>query len=281
MKNEHGLTLIELLIVIVISALLTGGIYATFISQQSSYAIQTGVTDMQQNARAALALMEKDIRMAGSGIGSSTFTVQDYDGAGATFNISNISQVIEIDVTPGTPDSVTVVYASQRVAKVSDVNANKVTLSAVTGLGTANGTQYIAFESENQVYTITNIDTIGNVLTLDSIPPAHLADMRSTEAPPGAWAYLVTAITYQVDMARNTLERVASNQIGTTPDTDDLWDDIANYINDLQIDYPFDPGTGPDNNLVRVTLTSTFTDHEETVRTREHQAVIQIRNIGL
>jgi prepilin-type N-terminal cleavage/methylation domain-containing protein len=279
-NNESGFTLIELLIVIVISALLTVGIYATFMSQQRSYAIQTGVTDMQQNARAALALMEKDIRMAGSGIGSS-FTVQDFDGV-------NIGQVIRI--THGSPDSVTVVYAAQRLAKVLVVNANQVTLSAVTGFGTndeAKGTQYIAFESENEVYTITNIDTIGKVLTLDSSPPANLATMRSTEAPPdepegpGAWAYLVRAITYQVDTARNTLERVASDQIGTPPDTDDLWDDIANYINDLQIDYPFDPGTGPDNNLLQVTLTSTYTDHEGTVRTREHQAVIQIRNIGL
>jgi prepilin-type N-terminal cleavage/methylation domain-containing protein len=277
MHNESGFTLIELLIVIVISALLTGAIYATFISQQSSYAIQTGVTDMQQNARAALSLMEKDIRMAGAGIGSSTFTVQDYDGAGANFNISNISQVIS--VTQGAQDSVTVVYATQRLAKVSAVNGNQVTLSAVTGFGTANGQQYIAFESKNTVYTITDIT--GNVLTLNSIPPAHLANMRSTDATPGAWAYLVTAIRYQVDIARNTLERVASNQIGTTPDTDDLWDDIANHIDDLQIEYPFDPGTGPDENLLQLTLTSTYTDHEETERTREHQAVLQIRNIGL
>jgi prepilin-type N-terminal cleavage/methylation domain-containing protein len=273
-NNESGFTLIELLIVIVISALLTGAIYTTFMSQQRSYAIQTGVTDMQQNARAALSLMEKDIRMAGSGIGSSTFIVQDFDGT----IIGTINQVIR--VTQGAPDSVTVVYASQRLAKVSAVNGNQVTLSAVTGFGTANGQQYIAFESENQVYTITNI--AGNILTLDSSPPAHLATMRSSEATPGAWAFLVTAITYQVDTARNTLERVASNQIGTAPDVpEDLWDDIANHINDLQIDYPFDPGTGPDNNLVQITLTSTYTDHEGTVRTREHQAVIQIRNIGL
>ena len=95
-NNESGFTLIELLIVIVISALLTGAIYTIFISQQSSYAIQTGVTGMQQNARAALTLMEKDIRMAGSGIGSSTFTVQDYDGAGPNFNIGNINQVIRV-----------------------------------------------------------------------------------------------------------------------------------------------------------------------------------------
>jgi type IV pilus assembly protein PilW len=80
MKNEYGFTLIELLIVIVISALLTGAIYATFMSQQKSYAIQTGVTDMQQNARAALTLMERDLRMAGFCVGDTGLAVQDYWG---------------------------------------------------------------------------------------------------------------------------------------------------------------------------------------------------------
>jgi prepilin-type N-terminal cleavage/methylation domain-containing protein len=277
--NESGVTLIELMIVVVISALLTAAIYAAFISQQKSYAIQTGVTDMQQNARAALSLMERDLRMAGYLVDDAGFTVQDFDN-------NNITQAITVDET-GSTDKITVVYAAQQVAKVAAVNGTQVTVSDVTAFDTANGKQYIAFESENKVYTISNI--AGNVLTLTSPPPGHLANMRSSEATPGAWAYLVKAITYQVDRSndpstgqpRNTFERVTSDQFGTVPDTEDLWDDIANYITDLQIAYPYDPGTGPDNNLLHVTLTSTYTDHEGTPRTRQHEAVLNIRNIGL
>lgn len=266
-NKESGVTLIELLIVLVISALLTAAIYATFVSQQKSYAIQTGVSDMQQNARAALTLMERDLRMAGFLVGDAGFTVQDFGG-------NDVTQAITVDES-GATDQITVVYAAQQVSKVSAVNGTQVTLSDATGFGTGNGQQYIAFESENEVYTISNI--AGNVLTLTSTPPAHLASMRSSEATPGAWAYLVKAITYQVDTTANTLERVASDQIGTVPDTDDLWDDIGNYITDLQFVYPF----SGDNQLLEATLTSTYTDHEGVLRTRQHQAVLNMRNNGL
>jgi prepilin-type N-terminal cleavage/methylation domain-containing protein len=266
--NESGVTLIELLIVVVISALLTAAIYAAFISQQKSYAIQTGVTDMQQNARAALSLMERDLRMAGFCVEDSGFTVQDFLG-------NNVTNAITVVNNTGQPDQITVVYAAQQVSKVSAVNGTQVTLSDVTAFDTANGKQYIAFESENEVYTISNI--AGNVLTLTNPLPAHLANMRSSEATPGAWAYLVRAITYQVDTARNTLERVASDQIGTVPDADDLWDDIGNYITDLQVVYPF----SGDNQLLQATLTSTYMDNEGTLRTRQYQAVLNMRNNGL
>jgi prepilin-type N-terminal cleavage/methylation domain-containing protein len=268
--SESGVTLIELLVVVVISALLTASVYAIFISQQKSYAIQTGVSDMQQNARAALTLMERDLRMAGFLVGDSGFTVNAFDGS----TVTPVNQAITIDGS-GSTDKITVVFAAQQVSKVSAVSGTQVTLSDATGFDISNGQQYIAFESVNEVYTISN--KAGNVLTLASTPPAHLENMRSSEATPGAWAYLVRAITYQVDTTANTLERVASDQSGTTPDADDLWDDIGNYITDLQVVYPF----SGDNQLLQVTLTSTYTDHEGTLRTRQHQAVLNMRNNGL
>jgi prepilin-type N-terminal cleavage/methylation domain-containing protein len=268
--NESGVTLIELLIVVVISALLTAAIFATFVSQQKSYAIQTGVSDMQQNARAALTLMERDLRMAGFLVADTGFTVNAFDGS----TVTPVTQAITIDGS-GSTDKITVVYAAQQVSKVSIVSGTQVTLDNATGFDISNGQQYIAFESENEVYTISN--KVGNVLTLTSTPPAHLANMRSSEATPGAWVYLVRAITYQVDTAANTLERVASDQISTAQDADDLWDDIGNYITDLQVDWPF----SGDNQLLQATLTSTYTDHEGTLRTRQHQTVLNMRNNGL
>lgn len=267
-RHETGVTLIELMIVLLISALLTAAIYAAFIAQQKSYAIQTGVTDMQQNARAALTLMERDLRMAGFCVGD-TVNVVDYWG-------NNVPNAITItDNTSPTPDRITVVYAAQYVSSISSVAGNTVTLdSGGDQFDPAAKNKYIAFETERTIYTITG--TTGNDLTLNSIPPVHLADLRPAETPPGAQAYLVKAITYQVDQTRNTLERVDSTDTTTTPDENDLWDDIAGYITNLQADW-----LDTNNTLLQVTLTSTFTDHEGTARTRQHQTVINIRNNGL
>jgi len=268
--HETGVTLIELMIVLLISALLTAAIYAAFISQQKSYAIQTGVTDMQQNARAALTLMERDLRMAGFCVGD-TVNVVDYWG-------NNVPNAITItDNTSPTPDQITVVYAAQQVSTVTNIVGNTVTLdSGGDQFDTGDDNrQYIAFETERTVYTITGIND--NDLTLNSSPPVHLADLRPTETPSGAQAYLIKAITYQVDLTKTppTLERVDSTDT-IDPDPDDLWDDIAGYVTNLQAAW-----VDTNNTLLQVTLTSTFADPEGTARTREHQAVIDIRNSGL
>ena len=74
LKNNNGVTLIELMIVLVIAAILVGGIYTLFTNQQRSYFVQDRVAGIQQDARAALGIMARDIRMAGlwTGAGSGT-----------------------------------------------------------------------------------------------------------------------------------------------------------------------------------------------------------------
>ncbi len=67
LKNSKAVTLIELLIALVISAILIAGIYRVYISQQRSYASQEQVADMQQNVRVAINRMLREIRMAGFG----------------------------------------------------------------------------------------------------------------------------------------------------------------------------------------------------------------------
>jgi type IV pilus assembly protein PilW len=63
--NARGMTLIELLAVLVICALLVGGIYRVFISQTRAYTVQDQVLEVQQNTRAAMDILLRDLRMAG------------------------------------------------------------------------------------------------------------------------------------------------------------------------------------------------------------------------
>jgi type IV pilus assembly protein PilW len=64
-KNELGFTLIELMIAMVIASILATAIMMAFDSQQKTQVNQQLVVEMQQDARAALYLMQQDIRMAG------------------------------------------------------------------------------------------------------------------------------------------------------------------------------------------------------------------------
>jgi type IV pilus assembly protein PilW len=63
--SNQGVTLIELMIGMTIFLLVLGGIYSTFQSQHKSYLMQEEVAAMQQNIRASMFYMTKEIRMAG------------------------------------------------------------------------------------------------------------------------------------------------------------------------------------------------------------------------
>ena len=60
-----GFTLIEMMIVVAIFAFVSGATYSIYGVQQRSYLRQEQIVEMQQNVRAFLFFIEKDIRMAG------------------------------------------------------------------------------------------------------------------------------------------------------------------------------------------------------------------------
>jgi len=64
-NNHKGFTLIELLVAMTVGLVVMAGVSMTFRSQQKSYLLQEQVAGMQQNLRAAMYHMEREIRMAG------------------------------------------------------------------------------------------------------------------------------------------------------------------------------------------------------------------------
>lgn len=64
-KNQYGFTMIEMLIAVALSLIVLSGVYQVFASQQNAFNIQDQVAEMQQNARVALDMMARDLRMAG------------------------------------------------------------------------------------------------------------------------------------------------------------------------------------------------------------------------
>jgi type IV pilus assembly protein PilW len=64
-NNHKGFTLIELLVAMTVGLVVMAGVSMTFQSQQKSYLLQEQMAAMQQNLRAAMYHMEREIRMAG------------------------------------------------------------------------------------------------------------------------------------------------------------------------------------------------------------------------
>jgi len=64
-RTDPGFTLIELLVAMAISGLVMTAIYTTFSFQQKSYSLQRQMVAMEQNLRASMFMLEREIRMAG------------------------------------------------------------------------------------------------------------------------------------------------------------------------------------------------------------------------
>ncbi|WP_321370653.1 prepilin-type N-terminal cleavage/methylation domain-containing protein [uncultured Desulfuromusa sp.] len=64
-NNNIGFTLVELIVAVAISGVIMTGIYSAFKTQQDSYLVQEQVAEVQQNIRASIDYMMRDLRMAG------------------------------------------------------------------------------------------------------------------------------------------------------------------------------------------------------------------------
>lgn len=65
MTNSRGFTLIEMMIAMVISIFLLGGVIQIFLSSKQSYRVGEDASRLQENGRFAMDIMARDIRMAG------------------------------------------------------------------------------------------------------------------------------------------------------------------------------------------------------------------------
>jgi prepilin-type N-terminal cleavage/methylation domain-containing protein len=198
-KKSKGVTLIELLIALVISAILIAGIYRTFIHQQRTYATQEQVADMQQNVRVAINRMVREIRMSGFG-GKNENTNGNNDIINIFGNVNGFTNIINPEnnvVEDGiTHDRVTVVAAYDQIATVDedvtplDVTSGKNTLK-ITYTGDTkfdkDVRKYMCINGRNN-YEI--VPAAGNTITLAGI--ATLNETHSAGEP----VFLIRAIRY-------------------------------------------------------------------------------------
>ena len=62
---QKGVTLVELLVVLVVFSVIVGGIYRVFTAQSRAYSVQDQVVEVQQTTRSAMEVLLRDLRMTG------------------------------------------------------------------------------------------------------------------------------------------------------------------------------------------------------------------------
>jgi type IV pilus assembly protein PilW len=271
--NRKGITLIELLVALTISAILVAGIYRTFIHQQHTFTVQEQVVDMQQNVRLAINRMTRELRMAGYGKMDANF----FSHGGMTVGSDTFNNVVKPDAS-GT--SVTVVAGYQTLIPTTlSVNAitgsNSIFVNDVSGFDTG-VKQYISI---NGLESHRILAIVGNELQFpgwDKLTNDHLA---------GEPVYLVMAITYSIGPFEGKSCLLRDDHLGAGPQP------VAENVENLQFAY-FDANGNPTANppdirmiQVNIIARTEKTDPElakvgDGFRRRTLTSNIQLRNLA-
>ena len=287
-RKDAGLTLVELLVALVLSSILIAALYRTFISQHRTYTIQEEVAGMQQNARAAIFRVVREIRMAGfgkvageyvPGVGyvSRVLPVQFTGAKGETIIYRNI---LNRDTPePGWLTVIAAVNSAGHTAELLGVSTrfqilvDKVDVEKDRVLFDEANKRYISIDGvESNAITKITEETTGST-------KQYLLDLEHPlqyHYKPGARVFPVTAVSFQ---------------LGDREETGSGQQPIAENIESVSFGY-FDGhgNTTLDDNavrMVRVVITARterpdpLVKEKEGYLRREIASNIQIRNLAL
>ncbi len=253
--QSRGFTLVEVLVVLVIMGVVTGAVYTTFLSTQRQAYTQDEVVEVQQNLRAALDYLVKDIRMAqfmapadetalvtvpgqmlvdSNGDGDYADTAErpilSLVSATSMHGYARITQAVSSSTTLNLATNTEQQFAvGDNVRIFRPVDLNPVTASCTIS----------SFPADNQVELSTAVTvSAGDLLVL--LPNWPLSP------PPGVVDSFPLQIDYQLaddgssaDVNMNQLQRRVMNQGG---DTVEDWQLIASKISGLALSYLDDAG---------------------------------------
>ncbi len=275
--KKNGVTLIELMIVLVIMSFLVGAIYRTFVGQQKSYTVQEEIVDTQQNARLSIQRMVREIRLAGFGNVNMALPVTLASGT-----YSNI-------VNPNVPaaGSLTILSAMDSgpvLTAQAAFGASTITVSTLTDeQGKA------IFDTANRKYVsiggvecrvITGVNAGTKTLTL--------ADGLMFNHPVGTPVFGVRALTYRIVTVDGVPQLMRNENTGAGNEA------LSDNIESVQYQYTLLNGTvttAPANpadiRMVRVSVTAKTNDPDPSLkggdgyRRRQFATNINLKNLGI
>ena len=194
--SQKGFSLLELMVAMAIASVLMAGIYTFYHNQLKTHITQQEMVDMQQDARAAMYMMTREIRMAG------------YDplNTGATIRTANVAQMAFDSDSDGTADGV-INANSERFYYALSNDADGDGLADGTPCNLERGGWDNSLNPEDSNPVALNIDALNFVyLDNDGITASNLADIRSVQ---------ITLVARSGDVVPVLMRKLTDNTIYT------------------------------------------------------------------
>ena len=251
-RENKGFTLIEILITMAVVSIIMVIVIAAFNIQQKSQVKQQLIAEVQQNGRAAMYMLARDIRMTSFGLGDGEVSYNI--GSGET----NYKAIEIVDGGPANPDRIEILYATPiDLIDTGSGEVNALTTAQITFLGdelkvdNIDGFDIgdwviITNNSYSSLLKVTGVDEATKKLDYDydtSLPPGiQLNSLKGGGAGYGAGSsvYKLRYMIYDVSgtgTAHPVMRVDRDGPIGPLP-----FETIAEDVEDLQAVYVFEDG---------------------------------------
>lgn len=233
----RGFGLIELMVALVVMGAVLAGVYLSFFGSQRQGTRMTQVAEMRQSARTCIQLMEREIRMAGSGWGRLTVYGSN---VGASDSLAA--------VTPGfggisRSDSVQLVGAWQASTTISSSMPNPsaiLNVNDVTGFA-SNDLVIITDGASAHMFQLTGVNSSSSNLQHNPSSPYNVPGGHN-QWPAGGYGvgaqvFKISRATYYYDSTSYRKPAVMRREFGQAPQI------VAYNVNGLHVWYELQDGT--------------------------------------
>ncbi len=265
LKSNKGVTLVEILLAVLLTGIISAVMFRVYINQHHAWNIQDSVIEMQQNARASIDELTRQIRMAG-------------------YDLPNGLNAFEASNTD--PDTIMLHYRTSS-CDAPIVNSMPNPSSELS----CDGYDVSCFE-EGQIAYIHDPNTeSGEFFTITEVQTGsshiqHNTSVLSKAYPSGSNLYTIEKVKYYIDYS-DTLHPRLMVQFGNA-----LPQIYAEDIADLQFTYTLRNGITMDsptlvNDVRRISIAVTARTErsdiefeEEPYRFETYQSQVYLRNLG-
>ena len=241
-RTPRGFGLIELMITLVLVTLVLGGIMSVFFNTSHQADRLTNVADKRQSARTAIQLIEREVRMAGSGWGRVAIYANDSNGVGDTLLAVNPGYT-----TANGNDSLVLIGAWQAATTLKNDMALPSSATRVVSIGGfASGSLFILTSGSSRAHMLmctgtTSPDIINHAAT--SPFNTSTTALTSTWPPSGGYAdtvtnvYKATITSYYYDTSSFRKPALMRHEYGSAPQV------VAYDVDGFRVWYQMQDGT--------------------------------------
>jgi prepilin-type N-terminal cleavage/methylation domain-containing protein len=218
-SRTRGFSLVELMVTTVILGVIMTAMFSVLFRSGNAEQYAANVAEVRSNARAAVQLIERDVRMAGSGWGRLPLNVDNN-------NTAEVWWALKPGPGGGSCDSIRMIGAWDSTTPLtSDMTGSTSTISVQSVAGfNVNDLAVVTDGSSAHMFQVTAVDAVTNQLLHGNTSPYNPVSTAFVWGwPSGGYAankanvYRISAITYRMDSTSYRRPSLIRAELGRPP----------------------------------------------------------------